>query len=495
MKARSIKSTFARHFASILTCSLLATLATWGLLIILLNYLFNQGVLLPANHYEAQIPAISEFARTNGESIMNGQGQAELKRLIPFEGLSYRVMAISGEPLYGNLTLKEEHSQQDLVSRLNKTESGVDQIIQNIPVLSDRGELLGALLVGYSLKVSAADPSFNPFVPLGMLVFFLTPFLFITIFTYLYGRRFSRRIGGPLQQLLQGAERIKARDLQFAMDGDSSVIEVNQLAHAFEDMRRELARSIEREWQLEQERSTMLAALAHDLRTPLTIIQGHAENLERMIGEEHEEKRNRYVQVIKRNTSRAANLLQDMNAITEMEQVSFRLNPVALDIREFMDEKKAEYEALCSHKNISFRTEFQDERTAKKVPVVFDPGRIIQVLDNLVGNSIRHTPESGSILWRVEIADTQITMEVADNGTGFAEQNPEQAFKPFYQGSGRSARLKGHSGLGLYIAKLLVGHHGGTITAGNRVNGGAVIRFSLPLGGVRPSGEQQKDIS
>lgn len=128
--------------------------------------------------------------------------------------------------------------------------------------------------------------------------------------------------------------------MQFAMDGNSSVIEVNQLAHAFEDMRRELARSIEREWQLEQERSTMLAALAHDLRTPLTIIQGHAENLERMIGEEHEEKRNRYVQVIKRNTSRATNLLQDMNAITEMEQVSFRLNPVALDIGEFMDEKK-----------------------------------------------------------------------------------------------------------------------------------------------------------
>ncbi len=494
MKARSIKSTFARHFASILTCSLLATLATWGLLIILLNYLFNQGVLLPANHYEAQIPAISEYARTNGESIMSGQGQAELKRLIPSEGLSYKVMALSGEPLYGNLTLEKEHTQQDLVSRLNKTESGVNQIIQNIPVLSDRGELLGALLVGYSLKVSAADPSLNPFIPLGMLVFFLTPFLFITIFTYLFGRRFSRSIGGPLKQLLQGAERIKARDLQFAMDGNSSVIEVNQLAHAFEDMRRELARSIEREWQLEQERSTMLAALAHDLRTPLTIIQGHAENLERMIGEEHEEKRNRYVQVIKRNTSRATNLLQDMNAITEMEQVSFRLNPVALDIGEFMDEKKAEYESLCHHKSISFRTEFKDERTAK-VPVVFDPGRIIQVLDNLIGNSIRHTPENGTIIWRVEIADTQITMEVADNGTGFAEQHLEQVFKPFYQGSVRSARLKGHSGLGLYIAKLLVGHHGGNISAGNRVNGGAVIRFSLPLGGLQPSGVQQKDIS
>ena len=72
----------------------------------------------------------------------------------------------------------------------------------------------------------------------------------------------------------------------------------------------------------------MFAALAHDLRTPLTIIQGHVEGLEQMNGESYEAKRSQYLQVIKRNTTRASKLLQDMNTIAEIEKVSFRLQPL-----------------------------------------------------------------------------------------------------------------------------------------------------------------------
>ncbi|MGV2787958.1 HAMP domain-containing protein, partial [Clostridium perfringens] len=143
--------------------------------------------------------------------------------------------------------------------------------------------------------------------------FILTPFLYIILFTLIFGRRFSRKISTPLQQLLQGAEQIKERNLHFSMTGTSSITEVNRLTNAFEDMRQELEQSIEREWRLEQDRSTMFAALAHDLRTPLTIIQGHVEGLEQMNGESYEAKRSQYLQVIKRNTTRASKLLQDMN--------------------------------------------------------------------------------------------------------------------------------------------------------------------------------------
>ncbi|WP_339291447.1 HAMP domain-containing sensor histidine kinase [Paenibacillus sp. FSL W8-0187] len=480
MKQRSIKNTFARHFVSILACSLLATLVTWGLLVMLLGYLFNHDIVLPANHYEAQIPVISEYAVDRGDSVMSTQGQAELEKVIPSQGMSYLVVSLTGEPLYGDLTLKESLSRQKILARLNQTRSSMNQVVKYIPVVSSDGDLAGALLLGYNLKVTAANPALNPVITFGSLAFILTPFLYIILFTLIFGRRFSRKISTPLQQLLQGAEQIKERNLHFSMTGTSSITEVNQLTNAFEDMRQELEQSTRREWRLEQDRSTMFAALAHDLRTPLTIIQGHVEGLEQMNGKSYGAKQSQYLQVIKRNTTRASKLLQDMNTIAEIEKVSFRLQPLPVDIEELADDKTMEYAALCSNKNITFHTEINDNRMNKK-PVILDPYRIMQVLDNLVSNSIRYTPEAGQILWRIEITEQEVMMAVTDNGAGFGQQQDlQQVFKQFYQGNHPSSRQKGHSGLGLYIAKLLIKHHGGLISAENTPPRGATVRFTIP---------------
>lgn len=486
MKQRSIKNTFARHFASILACSLLATLVTWGLLAMLIGYLFNHDIALPANHYEAQIPVITEYAQTRGDSIMSKQGQAELEKVIPSQGMSYLVVSLTGEPLHGDLHINESLSRQKILARLNQTRSGMNEIIVYKPVVSRDGNLIGALLIGYSLKVTAVNPALNPLVTFGFLAFFLTPFMYIILFTLVFGRRFSRKISAPLQQLLQGAEMIKERNLHFSMTGTSSITEVNRLTHAFEDMRQELEQSTRREWRLEQDRSTMFAALAHDLRTPLTIIQGHVEGLEQMNGESYEVKRSQYLQVIKRNTTRASKLLQDMNTIAEIEKVSFRLQPLPVDLEELADDKTMEYAALCGNQNITFHTEINDNRLNKK-PVLLDPYRIMQVLDNLVSNSIRYTPEAGQIRWRIEITEDQVMMAVTDNGAGFGQQQDlQQVFKQFYQGDHQSSRQKGHSGLGLYIAKLLIQHHGGHISAENTPPRGATVRFTIPISSQEP---------
>ncbi|GIP61019.1 HAMP domain-containing sensor histidine kinase [Paenibacillus sp. FSL W8-0186] len=486
-KQRSIKNTFARHFVSILACSLLATFITWGILVLLLGYLFNHDNLFPANHYEAQIPVISEYAKTQGDSIMSTQGQAGLEKVIPSQGINYLVVSPAGEILYGDLQITESLNRQKLLARLNQTHSSLDQFVKYIPVMSRNGEFIGALLLGYHLKVTAANPALNPIVTFGFLTFFLSPFLYIILFTFIFGRRFSRMINAPLQQLLQGAEMIKAQNLRFSMTGTSPITEVNRLTNAFEDMRQELEHSIEREWRMEKERSTMFAALAHDLRTPLTIIQGHVEGMEQMEGEAYADKRAQYLQVIRRNTIRASKLLQDMNTIAELEKMSFRLQPLPVDIEEFADHKTVEYAALCKDKNITFDTEINDYRTVNN-PVIFDPYRIIQVLDNLVSNSIRYTPEAGRIQWRIEITGQQVMMSITDNGAGFAQpQDLQQAFKQFYQGNHSSSRQKGHSGLGLYIAKLLIQHHGGQICAENNPACGATVRFTLPLQDTYPN--------
>jgi two-component system, OmpR family, lantibiotic biosynthesis sensor histidine kinase NisK/SpaK len=119
--------------------------------------------------------------------------------------------------------------------------------------------------------------------------------------------------------------------------------------------------------------------------------------------------------------------------------------------------------------------------------LILDPYRIMQVLDNLVSNSIRYTPEAGQILWRIEITEEQVMMAVTDNGAGFGQQQDlQQVFKQFYQGEHPSSRQKGHSGLGLYIAKLLIQHHGGHISAENTSPCGATVRFTIPISSQEP---------
>lgn len=481
-KSLSLRRTFATHFTVILGSSILATFLTWGIMLILFSYLFNKGIFLPANYYEQKIPVITEYVQTDGELFLTEDGQDELEKIIPLEGMSYKVVALTGEDLYGNLEVGEKLDARKIMNRLNQTASEKNGIIKYIPILSSKGKLLGTLLLGYSLKVSATNPTHSPLLRIGFLPFFLTPFLFIVFFTYIFGRRFSRKVSAPLQDLMHGAERIKERDLHFSMKTNSSITEVNQLTLAFEEMRQELQQSLEREWKLEQDRKTMFAALAHDLRTPLTIIQGHVEGLEEHHQEISLEKLRQYIQAIKNNTKRAANLLKDMNTITEIEKVSFQLQPISIPLKDFVEEKTAEYEMLCNAKKICFTSDIiVEQKLGSQDSVTFDPYRIAQILDNLVANSIRFTPAKGSISWRIELTDQHVTMAITDNGTGFLQHDLQHVFDPFFQGHSRSSRQKGHAGLGLYIAKLLIQHHNGQILAKNNATQGATVQFKIPL--------------
>src|SRR5690606_38413198 len=160
------------------------------------------------------------------------------------------VLSASGEYLYGNLI---EHSfggqlpeQKEILSRLNLTHDGENDIIKYVPIVSNNGEMIGTLMLGYSLAVTSPNPKLAPLIKIGGVGVLLTPFIFIILFTLLFGRHFSRKISRPLQQLMDGAQRIKERKLNFSISKSWSIKEVNQLTSAFEEMRSALEESLER---------------------------------------------------------------------------------------------------------------------------------------------------------------------------------------------------------------------------------------------------------
>jgi signal transduction histidine kinase len=104
------------------------------------------------------------------------------------------------------------------------------------------------------------------------------------------------------------------------------------------------------------------------------------------------------------------------------------------------------------------------------------------VLDNIITNCIRYTPERGQIVWNTVIHHNEVIFEIHDTGPGFALSNKEQLFKKFYREDASRASGHGNLGLGLYIAHSIIKNHGGSITADNKDKGGALIKVVLPMG-------------
>ncbi|WP_010275128.1 sensor histidine kinase [Paenibacillus senegalensis] len=474
MKKLSFRSQFAITLAITFLLSIVCTLAVWGASIYFLKTYSDK--FQPANHYEQQIPDIALFVRENEEKLLQREFQEELEEVVPLEGMDYQVVALSGEPVYGSTEESWVSSPNEIVDSLNTTQYKNGKFHSYHPVMNEQGHLSGAIIFRYSLDLVSSNSSNSAFILLFIIGNMAAPFLFILLFTLLLARKVGKRLEPPISRLIQGAERIQRQDLDFTFTGEGGSKEITQLASAFEEMRSALHASLQAQWQMEQERRDMVAALAHDLRTPLTIVQGHVDNLL-----ENESKRAErledYLQTIRKSTERAVRLLNEMNAVSEIERLDFALTFQNTDLVAFSQSKIEEYKLLCEAKQIEFVPELILRRNNGWMTV--DSHRLEQMLDNVLGNSMRFTPPGGTILWRITLEENQAVMEVEDSGPGFAAKDMSYLFQKFYQGDPSRTRNKGHAGLGLYIVKTLAEKHGGTASLSNRAEGGAYVSFRI----------------
>ena len=305
------------------------------------------------------------------------------------------------------------------------------------------------------------------------------PVICFLVFTYIFARRFSKRIRLPLQELMSAVNKIKEKDLDFRISCINQENEIGDLVQALEEMRHELRESLIQQWQLEQDRRDMVAAIMHDIRTPITIIQGHVEGLNEGIKDDPE-KLNTYLVTIEQNVNRTKKLIDDMNALVEIDSEGFALDFSLVELNQFMQGKTNEIKILVDKKGIQLDSKIIDERK-DATPVCLDTNRLSQIIDNIISNSIRFTPEGGIIRLVTKISQDKAVFRISDNGEGFREKDMSNLFKKFYKGDYSRSKEKGHSGLGLYIAKSIVERHGGTIKAYNKSEGGACIEFSINL--------------
>jgi len=284
----------------------------------------------------------------------------------------------------------------------------------------------------------------------------------------------GRRVMGDVDAVRAGLTAVGdgSREVHISTSGRD---ELAQLGRDVESMVARLNEEEKMRWAADGARRHLLAAVSHDLRTPLASIQVLAEAIEDDIVDERTLRE--YVSRLAIHVRALSALIDDLFELSRLEagDISWTMEQVA--IGELLEET---VDAMRPHADASGLAVLIDIDGSPAYARA-NPEQIQRVLFNLIQNAIRHTPADGSITVRAEHCDAEVEIEVADTGEGIDPVDRERVFDAFVQGSDRSARTNGSAGLGLSIARAIVEAHGGRIwLAGEDAGAGTRVRFSLP---------------
>jgi signal transduction histidine kinase len=252
--------------------------------------------------------------------------------------------------------------------------------------------------------------------------------------------------------------------------------ELADLAQAANEMISRLRTEEEARDQSDVARRDLVAAVSHDLRTPITSLRLLAE----AVGDDivDGEVRRGYLERMRTHIDALSALIDDLFELSRLEagDISWSLEQVPLG--ELVGETVEAMRVQAEAKGVAVLADVP----AFLRPARANPEKLQRVLFNLIQNAIRHTPADGSVVVRAEPIADRIEVEVADNGDGIDPAEREQVFTAFYRGGANAARTSGGAGLGLAVSRAIVEAHGGRIWL-PETSVGTRVRFSLPVAG------------
>lgn len=223
-------------------------------------------------------------------------------------------------------------------------------------------------------------------------------------------------------------------------------------------------------------RRRLVAQVSHDLRTPLTSLQGYLESLSIKGDSLTSEERDEYLGIALRQSRRLSQQLNELFELASLDARETEPHSEPFPLAELIQDVVQKYRLRAESQNIKMQMP-----PSGALPFVHaDIGLTERVLENLIENAFTHTPESGVISVLAEPVGDFISVSVRDNGEGIEAQDLQHIFEPFFQ-SGNSGQSRQHAGLGLAIARRITEMQGGRIFARSEPGEGATITFTLPL--------------
>jgi two-component system, OmpR family, sensor histidine kinase VicK len=226
---------------------------------------------------------------------------------------------------------------------------------------------------------------------------------------------------------------------------------------------------------IDQERREFVANVSHELRTPLTTMRSYLEALADGAWQD-EELAPKFLNVTQTETERMIRLVNDLLQLSKLDSKDYRFSRDVVNFVEFYHHIIDRFE-MAKKQSIVFVRKLPKE----SIYVYIDPDKITQVLDNIISNAIKYSPEGGTITFSLEQKEDEIVVSVKDEGVGIPKENVNKIFDRFYRVDKARSRNLGGTGLGLAIAKEMVTAHGGKIWAKSKEGFGTTIYFTLPI--------------
>ncbi|MBO8155658.1 MAG: cell wall metabolism sensor histidine kinase WalK [Bacillaceae bacterium] len=230
------------------------------------------------------------------------------------------------------------------------------------------------------------------------------------------------------------------------------------------------------EEKIERERKEFVANVSHELRTPLTTIRSYLEALTEGDTWRDENIAPGFLKVTQNETERMIRLVNDLLQLSKMDNKDYRLNKEKVDFIQFVHHVIDRFE-MNKNEGVYFKRQLPDQ----KIDVWIDKDKITQVMDNIISNALKYSPEGGTITFSIVKNEKNVQFQVSDEGMGIPKNQVDKIFERFYRVDKARSRQMGGTGLGLAIAREMIEAHSGEIWAESEEGKGTTIQFTLPL--------------
>lgn len=411
----------------------------------------NKGILLPANYAEHKI-------NENREVLKSSEPFDE--SAVPLN-CSYGLFDSDHNYIEGNL-------EDDDISEVVK-------VLDNSSFVNGRYEVIeredDICVVKYDVQAHFASPAIHKIIKKPETFFPVTFLILFFVVLFVMAVTCGKRINKQLAPLLKATDNIKNQELEFDVEY-SDIKEFNDVLKSIDDMKKALEESLKEQWKTEQNKKTYISAIAHDIKTPLTIIKGNTELMaeEDMTGETIE-----YTESINKNCEKIQHYISQLiDTVKSNEKVKCNFKKIKL--KNLIDEIAMQGEEICIIKNIDFEYNFKDDN----YNITCDKSLLTRAVVNLIDNAAHHSEEKSRILLNVSVIKDRVYIVVDDFGSGFSKEALKNAKEQFF--TENTERSKNHYGLGMYIANSIAESHGGNLQYINKENEkGARVWMEIPL--------------
>jgi signal transduction histidine kinase len=341
-----------------------------------------------------------------------------------------------------------------------------------------RGQLVGASMLGSLLLVGMVIAGAGAmFISSHDLSILLTMLLFAAVLAVGFSLRAAVPLARRVERLRLGTARLAEGDLRAKVEVEGHD-ELAALAEDFNRTASALERAKLREREADEARRDLVAAVSHDLRTPLASARALIEALADDVADDPET-RARYLASARSELAKLGRLVDDLFELARIDAGVLRLELEETSLHDLVSDTLSSFGPEAERRGIRL----VGEVTPEVDPVLASPSKLQRVLYNLVSNALRHTPADGSVFLRAEPEEDAVRVEVADTGEGIPPDDIPRVFERSFRGErprgSPGAGDDSGAGLGLAIARGLVEAHGGKIAVESRLGEGSRFSFTL----------------